>query len=289
MINLIHTAAASAILGLALPAVAAEAGAWETFFDKHNTEAWYVYDYSDGLDYLPVWDGEQEGDEYAYFSYVGDMGLIFVADERVGEGALIGDYPAERIAGVAADVYIEDLATLDYVECRLLADGPSGRRDYHSAAFFQADFDDGGWWSLYFGFEWPWFSYEDGKWVEVDATTLTNVGEIQFAFVPVVGSVGGSEVGLDDVTLEPTLEAPPLYTSVSAGPPAQFRLAFTPGPGLECRVEKMLMTPAGGWDTVIGETEIKGPAEHFYQIPVGPAAEIFRVGADPFYTMVFTP
>jgi len=268
---------------------AAVAGAWETFFDQQNTDVWHVIDYADGKDYYPNWEGATSGDEYAYFTYGGDHMLLFFGDAAVGAGAFTGDYPAQRIAGIAVDVYIGDLPALDFLECRLYATGPYGKLDYYSPAFLREDFSGAGWWRVYFSFERPWYHWDGFDLVEFDAKTLTGIEKIQFAFVPTQGSAGGSMVGLDNVTLEPTIVAPQPKTSVIAGSPKQFRLAFTPGPGMECRVEKMRQAPASGWDTVLGQTGIKGPAEHFYQVPVTPVPGIFRVAAEPFYTMVFSP
>ena len=56
----------------------AKAGAWETFFDQQNTDAWAVYDYADGKYYYPYWSGTPAGDEYAYFTYAGDYAVTFL-------------------------------------------------------------------------------------------------------------------------------------------------------------------------------------------------------------------
>ena len=95
-------------------------------------------------------------------------------------------------------------------------------------------------------------------------------------------------MGIDNVVLEPTVVKPTLSTSVTAAP-QHFRMAFTPGPGLKCRIEKMKTTPAVGWDTVAGQTDIKGPGEHVFLRPLSPPGEIFRVAVEPSYTMITTP
>jgi hypothetical protein len=76
---------------------------------------------------------------------------------------------------------------------------------------------------------------------------------------------------------------------VTATVPQQFRLAFTPAPGVKCRIEKLKTSPAIGWDTVIGQTDIKGPGEYVFLRPLAPPGEIFRVAAEAVYTMVVTP
>ncbi len=280
--------AAVVLLGMAGRGEGASAGAWETFFDKQNTDAWMVYDYADGKTYYPFWSGLPVGDEYAYFTYAGDYALTFIADSGVGGGAFAGDYQAQRISGVGADVYIGDLAALEYLECALYATGPYGRRDYYSPAFFASDFTTGGWKSLSFSFDRPWYHWTGSAWLQVDPKALTDIGELQFTFVPKLGSTGGSEVGIDNITLDPTVTAPAVATSLAVGTPPQFRMAFTPGPGLECRVERMGAPPALGWAAVTGQTGVKGPGEHVFLVPAA-GTGIFRVAAEPFYQMVFSP
>lgn len=277
---------AAGVLGLAgPPARAAMAGAWETFSDEQNTNAWIAYDYADGIDYAPFFD---ETEEYAYFTYTEDYKVGFIADNLVGTGEFTGDYPAEQIAAISCWVYIGDLAELYSVDCALYADGPYGKQFYVSAFFGSDYFSKSGWEPLFFSFDQPWY-YDDGTTYQpVDPRTLTAVELIEITFTPIRGSAGGSEVGLDDVTLEPTVAAPGLVTSVTAATPRNFQLAFTPGPGLECRVEQLKTPPAAGWEEVTGQTGIKGPGQHVFLTPAGPTPEFFRVGADPFYTTVYS-
>lgn len=269
---------------------AAVAGAWETFYNETNTDAWAVYDYQDeGTFYYPLWSGTPVGDEYAYFTYGGDNAVSFIADKDVGSAAFTGDYQGQRIAGIACDVYIGSLAALDYVDCTIFATGPYGRQFYYSAVFGFEDFQAGGWSSLYFSFDEPWYYLSGTEWLEVDPMAFTAIEEISITFTPKVGSAGGSRVGLDNVSLEPTVVAPKTNLSLTATAPRNFRMAFTPGPGLACRVEKMRIPPATGWDTVTGQTDIKGPGEHVFLTPINGAGEFFRVATDPAYTMIFSP
>lgn len=283
-------ALAAGCLGLAATgARAAVAGAWETFYDAYNTDAWYVYNDADDKYYFPFWSGTPVNEEYAYFTYAGDYAVSFIADAAVGGGSFTGDYQGQKIAGIACDVFLQDLAALDYVDCALYATGPYGTRYYFSSSYPASGFAGNGWSSLWFAFSHPWYHWTGSAWVQVDAKTFTNIEEIQITFTPKVGTTGGSRVGLDNVTLEPTVVAPKAATAVIAGTPRNFRLAFTPGPGLECRVERLLPAPATGWESVAGQTAIQGPGEHVMLRPITAGTEIFRVGADPHYTMVFTP
>ncbi|MCX6874606.1 MAG: hypothetical protein NTW21_12490 [Verrucomicrobia bacterium] len=270
---------------------AAQAGAWETFFTRQNATAWAVYDDADGVNYEVFWSGSVPGAEYVYSSYTGDSFLSFWADAIAGGGALVGDYPAAKIAGIACDLYLEDLATLDFLDCSVYALGPGGatKRYYHSDVFLAEAFSGNGWWSVPFSFDSPWYYNNGSAWVPVNAKALTAIEHIDFNFYPVLGSAGGTMVGIDDVTLEPTLEAPPLATAVTTGAVRDFSMTFTPGPGLECRVEKMRVPPALGWDAVTGQTGIKGPGPHVFLTPPGSLSEIFRVAAQPAYTMIVTP
>ena len=275
------------MLGSGTPASGAQAGAWETFFDQQNTDAWAVYDYADGKYHYPYWSGQPTGDEYAYFTYAGDYAVTFVADSGVGSGAFAGDYQAQKISGVGADVYIGSLSALSYIECALYAAGPYGRLDYYSPAFFAEDFTSGGWKFLFFSFDRPWYHWTGSAWVQVDPGAFTDIGELQFTFVPVLGSTGGSAVGLDNVTLDPTVAAPAVASSVVPGATPQFRMAFTPGPGLACRVERMATPPGTGWSTVTGQSGITAPGEHVF-LTSAAGSGIYRVATDPFYRMVFS-
>jgi hypothetical protein len=273
----------------AVSAGAAQAGAWETFGTQANADGWQVYDYADNNFYPVDWYQAVAGDEFIYTNYTGDSIVEFYADAVAGGGALVGDYPAARVAGIGCEVFIGELAALEYLECALYANGPGGPRYYYSGIYEAADFAASGWYSLLFSFDVPWY-YDDGtQWVEVSAKSLTAIEEIDFTFVPQLGSAGGSLVGIDNVTLEPTLVAPVVATAVTAGTPRRFAMAFTPGPGLACRVEKMRQSPAVGWDAVVGQTGLLGPGVHRFETPLTGAAEIFRVAAEAHYTPIVTP
>ncbi len=278
------------VLGLAgPPARAAVAGAWETFFDATNAGAWRVYDDADGLDYVPNWSSGTSDGEYVDFTYAQDYSLSFWADVRVGGGALVGDYQAQQIAGISCDAFIGELAELDAIDCAVYADGPGGKAYYRSDFYFADEFSASGWWTLEFRFDRPWFYHDGNNWVEVNARQLTAIEEVEVTFYPVANSAGGSRVGIDNLTLEPTVVAPKLTTSVTSGTPRDFRLAFTPGPGLACRVEKLRTPPATGWDAVVGQTDIKPPGKHVFLTPASRKQEIFRVAAESYYSMIFTP
>ena len=270
---------------------AAQAGAWETFSTPTNAAAWGLYDDYDGsVDYAP-WDGTVAGGEFIYGSYTGDSGLSLFTDATAGGGALVGDYAAAKIAGIGCDLYIGDLTVLDILDCSIYANGPNGNDYYYSEDYIATDFPANGWSSVLFSFDRPWYFTNDfgATWVEVNAKSLTAIQELDFDFFPKVGSSGGSEVGIDNVTLEPTLVAPPVVTALSAGSPRNFTMSFTPGPGLACGVEKMRLPPAVGWDVVVGETAIVGPVAHVFQTPVMTGSGIFRVAAEPAYTPIVTP
>lgn len=270
-------------------AAAATAGAWETFYTQNNTSKWFIWDYTLDDWRAPWWSGVPTGEEYAYTTYTQDGTVSFNADSQVAQGAFTGNYQAERISGVACDIYIGQLSALDMLDCAIFANGPAGKRFYHSPVFLAEDFSEGGWWSVFFSFNRQWSYWNGSVWVDINPKLLTEIEQIEIAFTPKEGSSGGSTVGLDNVTLEPTLAAPAQQTALTNPAPRQFRLSFTPGPGMECRVEKMRLPPATGWDTVSGQTGIVGPSLHVFSTPVTPATGIFRVAAQPHYTLVVSP
>lgn len=293
--RLIGTPAALALLaGLTLgpglqSAEAAVAGAWETFGTSTNAAAWRVYDWADDLEYPPFWAGTVAGDEHIYFTYAGDYSLSFFANSGVGSGAFSGDFSTQKISAVSCDVYIGDLSALEVVDCSVFATGPYGEDYYYHPGYAAADFSSGGWWSVKFSLGTPWY-YDNGRTaVPVDPKTFTGIKEVNIDFYPKLGSAGGSRVGIDDLKLEPTVVAPKATPSWLTGQPGNFRLAFTPGPGLQCRVEKLRNPLTAGWDVVVTETGITGPAEHVFLRPAELSAEFFRVATEPFYTPVVSP
>lgn len=272
----------------AATAGAAQAGARETFATKANADAWTVYNDFDGGYYYADWEHAVAGQEFIGFPFSEDYAVLFIADVTVGGGAMVGDYPAQKIAGIGCDLYVGDVAELDGVECVVYADGPGGLTYYYSAYHEAAEFAASGWTSLRFGFESAWYYYNPDE-VEVDAHALSAIEELFITFYPKLGSAGGSLVGIDNVTLEPTLAAPTVATAVTAGELRQFTLSFTPGPGLACTVEKMRQSPAVGWDVVVGQTAIVGPEVHVFESPVMAGAGIFRVAAEPKYIDIVSP
>ena len=222
-------------LGLALglacsarPASAAVAGAWETFATQTNVLAWQVDNNFATTTFDPIWSSAVAGDEYVSFTYWQDYPLTFFADQGAGGGALVGDYQAQKIAGISCDVLISDLAVLSAVECAVYATGPNGLGYYHSGYIYADEFSANGWWTLWFSLNQPWYYYDGTKWVTVATSSLTAIREVDVTFFPVLNSAGGSVVGLDNVKLEPTVVAPKLAVSVTSDTPKNFKIAFTP-------------------------------------------------------------
>jgi len=267
----------------------AVAGAWETFFNQKNTDAWIAFDYADGKDYFPSWSGSPLNQEYAYFTFAGDNSFSFIAEQTVGTNDFTGNYTSKKISGITCDVFIGSLPALEYMDCALLASGPNGITYYYSTAYYADEFTSGGWWTLNYHFDRSWYYLSGTDWVAVDPKSLTGIEQVIFNFVPKLNSAGGSRIGLDNVTLEPTVVGPQIATSVTNGTPRKLRLEFTPGPGLEGRIEKLRNPVSLGWATVIGETGIKGPSSHVFLTPATSGVGIFRVAVEPFYTPVITP
>ncbi len=282
---------AAGVLGLSGQAAqAALAGAWETFFTQNNTDAWLVYDYADyPAPHTALWSGTPLYEEYAYYTVHGDhpLGFAVVPEKNIGLGAFLGDYSAQKIAGIGCDVFIGDLAALDFVDCTIYATSPYGDGWYYRA---EVNFTASGWKrGLFFSLSAGWNFWNGTTWVAIAPTVFTLVDEIQINFTPKKGTSGGSRVGIDNVKLVPTVTAPVLATSVTTAVPRNFRLAFTPGPGLQCRVEKMQPPPATGWDPVAGQTGIRPPGEHVFLTPATLGREFFRVATEPYYELVITP
>jgi hypothetical protein len=97
---------------------AATPGAWEKFPTQTNSDAWGLYDYSDGVIYAPNWFNNSaagpNADPYIGAAFAAttanppiyNQGLWFFADELVANGAFIGDFNAAGVAGLEIDVLL---------------------------------------------------------------------------------------------------------------------------------------------------------------------------------------
>lgn len=261
------------------------AGAWETFTNPSNADAWSLYSYDDGLVAPPAWvDPELDDNPYAYSFFFGGEGVWFIADEFTAQGAFVGNYAAKKIAGVDVSVSV-DPAEIDYIDLVVYADGPLGPDYYYSLAYYPEDLGDvPDWYDLSFSFDENWFSLRNGVFTAFrpDQDFLASIEEVGIRVFPVAGVTGDSFVGVDDFILVPTVEAPKLSTSLSGG---NFVLSFTPNPGVSATIEKLGIDFV--WRTVPGKSDLIGP--QVFTTPVVPGAALFRVAAREKLTQVFSP
>ena len=281
------SAIAMAMAAGILTATPAVPGAWETFPTQANADAWQVYDFSDGINYLPGWNGSEAGGKYIWRAHTGDQPLIFFADNLPGAGALAGDFNAANVGAVSVEVYVEDLDEFEYLDCNVYANGPAGLRFYYSQAYYYDDLEGDGWQKLEFSFSRPWFYLENGAFIQVADNTafLSDVKEVGFSFYPRLGTTFNAYAALDDVKLEPRLAPENLATALSSG---QFQLSFRKGAAVSYQVEKMSDTTPFTWTPVAGQTGITGSGPHLFATPATQGREIFRVVSQPVYTPVVT-
>ena len=275
---------ATLILAPAMPA-APLAGAGEAFPTQANADAWFLFSYDTEAVTAPFWaDAEIDPDTYVYAGFTGGDGVWFIATDLVGQGAFIGDYGAEKISGVDVSVLITP-SEIDYIDLVVYADGPLGPDFYYSLIYLEGDFDTAtDWYNLSFSFSDSWFSLQDGDFTafQPDEAFLASIEEVGLRVFPVTGTSVTSSVGVDNFILVPTVEGPELATSVSGN---DFVLEFTPNPGVEAGIEKLL--PDFQWQVVAGQTELTGP--QIYTTPLEPGTELFRVGAAEKLTQVTSP
>lgn len=272
----------------AVPATSAPiAGAWESFATEANAEAWGLYVHASDEYFSPGWVGpEIDPNPYAYSFFDGDDAIEFFADSFVGDGAFVGDYQSQKIRGVELDAYL-DPAELDFLDLAVFTNGPGGLRYYYSAIYTSEDLgEETDWYPLQFAFGDSWFYFEDNEWRSFNPGDdfLTSVEEISIRFFPREGIVTESYVGIDNVILLPTVEAPALTTSVSSG---MFRLTFTPNPGVACGIEKLSISPPLSWDEVAGWQDLTGP--QLFETPLVEPSGIFRVRAEEKFTQIPEP
>ncbi len=281
------------LLASTLPGPAAEAGAWETFDTKANTDAWTVFDFSTQRYYFlqTAVDGT---DGYVYFVNREDFGLWFFTDPDIvaGGGKLIGDYASANIQSIIADIYIDTPADLGTLECAILTTGPAGEDYYFSQAFVGANFPAENWYTLRFGFDKTWVHYGEAgpEPVTVDTQFLSNIKEIGFLYTPVTGVTTNHIFALDNVKLEPKVTPPVVTTSIVND---TFTMSFVPGDNLVCDVERWLQPLEDGFEVVDGHIGITGTTPHVFTTPVvyhgSLTKEFFRVWYEPVYTPFVTP
>ncbi len=261
------------------------AGAWETFPSQANADGWSLYSDDDGIVAPPPWAGPEIDDNpYAYSFFLGGKGVWFFADELTAQGAFVGDYAAQKIAGIDVSVFIEP-AEIDFIDIAVYADGPLGAGHYYSKIKLSEDLGElPGWYSLSFSFDDDWFSLQDGDATsfQPDQNFLTSIQEIGVRVFPVSGVTGDSFVGVDDFILVPSVDAPRLTTSLSGD---DFVLEFTPNPGVSAAIEKL--APDFEWRSVAGQSDLTG--SQTFVTPVGPGTALFRVAAEEKLTQVTSP
>lgn len=269
-------------LGAAVPA------AWEQFPSQNNAEEWLVYDWGRERYYTPAWDGTA-GQEHIWFYHEEDAVLEFSADEITAEGAFVGDYLAANVDSITVDLFIEDLDEFEKVDCGIFTKGPDGvKRWYYSVPYTWADFSGDGWQDyVRFGMEETWTHFDGPEPVTIlaDEQFLQSVEGVAITFFPVEGSTLNMRVGMDNFVLEPKVIAPRLEAGHTA---SDFRIAFTPAPGLSADLQRMSTTAPHTWSDVAGHTFITGPAQHVFSTPLVGPVEIYRVAvfADYFPIVV---
>lgn len=136
-------------------------------------------------------------------------------------------------------------------------------------------------------FDEEWFYSQDNEYLPVQLTPeiLSSVQEIGFRFFPKSGTTTEIYSALDNVKLIPTAAPVDLAVSTIGG---EFRLAFTPGHGIACSIEKSGDLTAPGWQPIPGQSGIIGTTEHVFTTPLTATRKFFRVLAEEHFTPFVT-
>lgn len=267
----------------AILADAAISAAWEQFPTRKNADEWLVYDWGRSQYYLPSWDSTADG-EHIWFYHDGDAVLEFSADRVTADGAYVGDFVAANVDSITVDLFIEDLDEFEKVDCGIFTKGPDGvKRWYYSVPYTWADFSADGWQEFVrFGMEETWTHFDGPEPVTIlaDEQFLRSVEGVAITFFPVEDSTLNMRVGMDNFVLEPKITLPRLDVSPT---PSEFRIAFTPAPGLSADLQRMTTTAPFTWSDVSGHTFITGPGRHVFTTPLSGSVGIFRVAVFPDY------
>ncbi|HLS27373.1 MAG TPA: hypothetical protein VK041_01885 [Opitutales bacterium] len=268
-------------LGAPISAKAAVAGALESFPTLAHAESWAVFDFADETTYYPFW--SDEDDPFIYLTHIDDYGLWFLTD-LTGNRAWIGDYSEESIQAIQVEIFIDSLEELDLIDCAIWTDGSAGFDYYYSEALIASDFPEAGWWQLRFPFDGTWFYFDDG-WIPVtfEPEDLREVEEIGFRIFPKTGAPNGLLSAIGEVRLEPLVVAPEIAFDQDG---SNFILDFEPLPGTVSSIEKLLLQPDPEWQTVPGETEIRGIGTYRFESTLSENRGIFRVVTEADYQQV---
>lgn len=260
-------------------------GAFDSFTTQANADAWRVYDYSDGLQYLPEW--FEVSDPFIGLTHIDDSPLWFFADPFVAQGAFVGDYASTGILAIGVDFYIDN--GFDFMDCAVFTLGPIGWSYYYSRAFFADEYPEAGWQQEDIGFDEDWYYWDSdaGQFVPLqpDTTFLANIDQIGFRFFPVEGNTATTVAAIDYVAMVPTVAAPRLEPSLDG---SQFKITFTPNPGTKCDLLRFVPGLVDPWPAVAGQTGLTGPAPRHYMTPLTGPSALFRVRAMENFFEVFT-
>lgn len=276
------------LVAVARIAVAAIPAAWEQFPSRTNATAWRVFDYSDGSAYFPEWDDSEMGLEFIWLRHNGEEPLEFSADAGVANGALIGNYAMANVREISCEIFIEELADFEKVDCSVLTKGSDGvERWYYSVPYTEDDFPEAGWWTVRFGMKESWFYFNGTATVPVipDATFLASIKEVSMTFFPRLGATVNRKAAIDNFILEPEVTVPPLVTTVTR---ESFLIHFTPAPGLLANLQRLSANAPFVWGNVAGEPPIAGPSPHVFTTPIDAPVKIFRVSVFPDYLPIVT-
>lgn len=255
---------------------AAQAGAWESFATEEHSQQWGVYDYFDGVDYFPNW--SEEG-EFASFLSGGNAPLWFFTtqEDYGGQNPFLGDLSAAGVIAIRMDVYVDDPDHLDFIDIVIQVNGPGGPRDYYKEVALGEDFEEAGWYTVRSALDGIWWAADSGnEWSAFQASSATwdSISEIGVILYPDSDADGPFFAAIDDIILEPRVEAPPLEISIGSG---LFTLTYPSSPATLYDIETYDETERS-WLIVNGYQDLSGTEAGSFQTPVGPWG-IFRVAA----------
>lgn len=255
----------------------AQAGAWEAFLTEEHSRQWGVYDFNDETVSFPDWSAENE-----FISFVGGgnepIWFFTTEEDYGGQNPFLGDYSASGIAAIRMEVYIEDPDQLNFIDMVVRVEGPDGPVDYYSDIWLGTDFEEPGWFFIRSPLDAGWYQLdgETNDWepVEISSATWNSVIEIGVTFHPESDAEESIFAAIDQVILEPTVEAPPLVTSTESG---VFTFTYSPAPATLYDIETYDETERS-WVIVSGYQDLSGSEAGIFQTPIDHRG-IFRVAA----------
>lgn len=263
------------------PAASAQVrGGYETFTNEANADSWGLYDSFDEEFYTPEWNLLQSGNPEISGLVRPDSSTSLFADSLSSNASFVGNFSANKIAGLSCDAYVDDADFLLGADFYFVSGGI-----YHYSIVFATPgaFSADGWDYMETSFKnAPWYIFSTGSFVEVVITDaiLSNITEVGVNFYSTSDASEDITVAIDNFSLIPEKIIPTVSIVKNGG---NIELGFQRETG---QIYDILQSPTlNAWSELPGYTGITGNGNFIATDPLA-VRKFFRVATEEFYTPI---